>query len=193
MELNKIAGAVILAGLIAMLAGKTSELLYLGGGHHGDDHAKRGYQIEVTTASASGSAKEEVVINIASFLPTGDITKGAAFFKKRCASCHNAEQGAGAKIGPALYGVLNRNIGGEAGFKYSDALKDKGGVWDYDALSGFLTKPKGWAPGTIMAYAGIKKPEERADVIMYLRSLGKESVALPPVPVAEVPAEAPAE
>jgi len=101
-----------------------------------------------------------------------DADRGAKIFKK-CASCHNVGKGEGAKVGPGLYGVVGRAKGVFAGFSYSDAMKAKGGIWDRDAINQFITKPKEYLAGTKMAFAGLKKPQDRADVILYLEKQAK--------------------
>ena len=83
------------------------------------------------------------------------------------------------KIGPTLWGVVDRQIAAVEGFRYSDALSGKGGQWDYVALDAYLADPKGWAPGNKMAFAGVRKPEDRADLILYLRSLADAPAPLP--------------
>ncbi len=84
------------------------------------------------------------------------------------------------KIGPNLWDVVERPIASATGFAYSKALKAKSGApWSYESLDGFLTKPKAWAPGTKMSFAGLRKPEQRAAVIAYLRSLSDSPAALP--------------
>jgi cytochrome c len=98
---------------------------------------------------------------------------------KKCVACHSFEQGGAAKIGPPLWDVVDRAIGSIDGFAYSDALSGHGGAWDYAALDGFLAKPKDWAPGTKMAFVGVKKPEDRAAIILYLRSLSDSPAPLP--------------
>ena len=96
-----------------------------------------------------------------------------------CSACHSFDQGGPNKIGPALWGVLGREIASHEGFSYSSALAEKEGTWDYEALDAYLADPRGWAPGNKMAFAGVKKPEDRADVILYLRSLSDSPEPLP--------------
>ena len=98
----------------------------------------------------------------------------------KCKACHNAEKGGANQVGPNLWGVVGRPIAQHEGFSYSQALSSHaGGTWTYDELNSYLTSPKAWAPGTKMTFAGLSKPEERANVIAYLRS---KSNSPPPLP-----------
>jgi cytochrome c len=130
---------------------------------------KRGYEIEIALDGKPVAKKIEKIIDLAELMKTADIERGAKIFKK-CASCHNAGKGEGAKVGPELYGVLGRTKGAFAGFSYSEAMKAKGGIWDRASINQFITKPKDYLPGTKMAFAGLKKPQDRADVILYLEN-----------------------
>ena len=107
---------------------------------------------------------------IAELLQTASIEKGMKTAKK-CISCHSFEAGGANKIGPALWGIVDREVGAGAGFKYSEALAGLGGQWDYEALNGFLENPKKYAVGTNMAFAGLRKANDRANIIAYLDSL----------------------
>ena len=115
---------------------------------------------------------------IAERLTAADAKKGEADAKV-CQACHNLEKGAGAKIGPPLYGVVGRAKGSAAGFDYSEALKSKGGSWTYADLDSFLADPKAYAPGTKMTFAGESDPAKRASIIAYLRSLSDKLEPLP--------------
>lgn len=139
--------------------------------YHQKINVKRGYEIAI---SQDGKAvvKEEKPVDIATLMKVADINRGAKIFKK-CASCHNINKGEGAKVGPNLYGVINRNKGSSQGFEYSNALKAKGGIWDIESINNFITKPKEYINGTKMAFAGLKKPQDRADVILYLQQNAK--------------------
>lgn len=97
----------------------------------------------------------------------GDSAKGEKIFKK-CAACHSVEAGKN-KVGPSLHGVVGRPAGSVEGFKYSDAMKESGIVWDEATLDSFLTKPKDVVPKTRMAFPGLKDEEDRQDVIAYLK------------------------
>jgi cytochrome c len=181
-ELNKIAGAVLLAGLIGMVSGKVAEYLYAGGPKHpGAQHEEaRGYKVEVQEVAAGGPAKPSGPPNIDALYATADIAKGEAYFAKKCAVCHTHEKGGANKVGPNLYGVMNRPFASVAGFSYSKALSgmsDK--KWTFEEMNGFQWKPRKWVPGTIMAYAGTKKDQDRANVIAYLATLSDSKIALP--------------
>ncbi|MFD1695348.1 c-type cytochrome [Roseibium aestuarii] len=101
----------------------------------------------------------------------GDAAKGEKVFKK-CAACHAVGEGAKNKVGPVLNGVIGRHAAAIEDFKYSKAMVDKGAeglVWDEATLATYLEKPKDLVPGTKMAFAGLKKEDEREDVIAYLK------------------------
>ena len=97
-----------------------------------------------------------------------DVAKGEKVFKK-CKACHALEDGKN-RVGPHLYNLLDRDIANVEGFKYSDALAGLDGAWTADELSAFLEKPKDYAPGTKMSFAGLRKEEDRAAVIAYIQS-----------------------
>lgn len=98
---------------------------------------------------------------------------------KQCGLCHNFEEGQGAKIGPDLYGVVDRPVASVAGFSYTPALKAKGGKWTFAALDKWITNPRADVPGTAMTFAGLSNEKQRADVVAYLDTLSKIPVPLP--------------
>jgi cytochrome c len=98
---------------------------------------------------------------------------------KQCQICHNVEEGKGPKIGPDLYGVVDRPVASQPGFNYSAALKGKGGKWTFAELDKWITNPRAAVPGTTMSFAGLSKDTQRADVIAYLDTLSKNPVPLP--------------
>ena len=102
-----------------------------------------------------------------------------ALVAKQCQICHNVEEGKGSKIGPDLYGVVDRPVASEPGFNYSAALKAKGGKWTFAALNKWLTDPRADVRGTSMTFAGLSRETQRADVIAYLDTLSKNPVPLP--------------
>jgi cytochrome c len=89
------------------------------------------------------------------------------------------DEGGPNKVGPNLYNIVNRNVASVADFKYSGALTDHGGAWSYEELNGFLYKPKAWVSGTKMNYAGLKKAEDRANIIAWMRTLSDNPTPLP--------------
>jgi len=96
-----------------------------------------------------------------------------------CMTCHNFEKGAGAKVGPPLWGVVGRPVASVAGFSYSDSLKSVGGDWTYEKLNEMITNPKSLAPGTRMSFAGEKEPQKRADILAYLQTLSDSPAPFP--------------
>ncbi|CAD2219463.1 Cytochrome c, putative [Angomonas deanei] len=104
-------------------------------------------------------------------LPEGDATRGEKIFKGRAAQCHTATKGGANGVGPNLFGIHNRKSGSVEGYTYSKANQDSGVVWTDDVLDVYLENPKKFMPGTKMSFAGLKKPQERADLIAYLNTL----------------------
>lgn len=101
---------------------------------------------------------------------TGDATSGEKVFRK-CKACHAVGEGAKSRVGPALNGVVGRAAGSDGDFAYSDALTAAGAdglVWTEETLGAFLEKPKSYLKGTKMTFAGLRKEQDRADVIAYL-------------------------
>jgi cytochrome c len=179
LEVNKMLAAILTAGIIASGTGVVSRIIFRP--HVPEENA---YPIAVTgqegtAQQAEAGAKETV--SLAALLATGSAEHGQTV-AKACQACHNLGEGEPNKIGPHLYGVIGRDIASVADFSYSDALQKKEGNWDYDKLNEFLSGPREWAAGTKMTFAGLKKAQDRADVILYLRSLSKTSEPLPPAP-----------
>jgi cytochrome c len=180
LETNKVLAALLTAGIIASGSGVISRIIY-----HPSMPEENAYVIEVPEGEAAGGegVAEAEVAPLPVLLAAASSEEGAGEAKK-CAACHSFEQGGAAKIGPPLWGVVDRDIASVAGFAYSDALLEHEGTWTFDALNDFVSNPKGFAPGTKMAFAGIKDPEDRADVLAYLRSLAENPVPLPEAPAA---------
>jgi len=101
----------------------------------------------------------------------GDPANGEKLFKRSCGSCHVATQDGPKRLGPTLFGVVGRKAGTVEGFRYSEANKKSDVTWTPEVLDKYLVDPKKFIPGTTMAFAGIKKDSDRADVVSYLETL----------------------
>jgi cytochrome c len=124
-------------------------------------------------------AAESETTAIVALLAAATPEAGRKVFKK-CGTCHSPDKDGKRKIGPNLWDVVDRPIASAEGFTFSGALAAKSGeAWSYENLDAFLERPRDWAPGTRMGFAGLKKPEQRAAVIAYLRSLSDNPAALP--------------
>ncbi len=174
-EINKIAGAVLGSALVIFVINELIGFVVAPAAL--DKVAFPVPEMEEAVASAPMSTAEEAS-SLGALLAAADAEKGRKF-AKRCAACHGFDEGGGRKIGPNLWGILANQQAETADFAYSSAMAGMGGAWGYDELDGFLTNPKEYVPGTKMAFAGIKKATDRANVILYLRSLGDEGLALP--------------
>ena len=108
-----------------------------------------------------------MVLAGASASAQGDAAKGERVYKK-CKACHTLEEGGKNKVGPNLFGILGRAAGTVEGFKYSPAMLESGIVWDAEILDRYLEKPKTVVPKGKMAFPGLKKEGDRADIITYL-------------------------
>jgi cytochrome c len=115
---------------------------------------------------------------IAQQLATADPAAGESYAKRVCAACHSLEEGGKAIVGPNLYGVVGGPHAHMQGFNYSEALKARQDPWNYNELNAWLTKPSDYAPGTRMAFPGIKNEKTRIDVIAYLRTLSHNAAPL---------------
>ncbi|MBC6407971.1 MAG: c-type cytochrome [Rhodobacteraceae bacterium] len=162
MTFTKVAASFCGALLVFLLGKWAAEELY-----HVDSHGEQSYAID--TGADEGDSEPVEEVSFADLMASADIDKGARVFRK-CSACHKLEAGENV-TGPYLYGVVNRGIGAAQGFGYSSALADRGGVWTPEELSAFLQKPRTYAPGTSMNFAGLDKAEDRANVIVYLDSL----------------------
>jgi cytochrome c len=171
-ELTKISAAV-LSALLLMVCSKTA--IQMSQASHGHGHAAVGYELPVaapTATAAAGSAGGAAFDpkKVLALVSKASADAGSAAFKK-CAACHTVDKGGANRLGPNLYGIVNRAKGAVEGFSYSQAVKGKGGEWSYENLAHFLHDPKGWMPGNKMGFAGVKDDQELADILAYLRTL----------------------
>ncbi len=170
LEMNKIAAAVLVGGILTLGVGLVSHGIYHpGGGEHAGGEG----------AAHADEAPAVVVIEpISKLLASADVNKGAEIAKK-CMTCHNFEKGGPNKVGPDLWGLIGRQAGSHEGFAYSDAIKGLGKPWTYEMVNHFITNPRHFAPGTKMTFAGLPKVQDRADVIAWLRNQSDSPAALP--------------
>jgi cytochrome c len=175
-ELNKIIAAVLMVALLVIGIGKLSSVIF-----HVEKPKTPGYAIEVeqaTTVSSDVETAVEEKIDIVALMAMGNLTDGEKIFKK-CAACHSIVKGGKNKIGPALYNVVERKVGGVTDYKYSKALAAYDKNWTFEELNGFLKKPGKYIKGTKMAYAGLRKEKDRASIIKYLNQNSDSPVPLP--------------
>src|SRR5215212_8678844 len=177
---NTIAGWVLFAGIVALGSSIVASEYF-----HSERPEKMGYPIAGVELEGEGGEAAEQPIEV--FLAKADPAKGADVFKK-CAACHNADNGGPNQLGPNLWGVLGEPVGKGRGFPFSEALAKKGGTWNWHNLSDWLNSPKAFAPGTKMTFAGLSNPQDRANVIAYLNQQSPH-----PKPIPAAPAEATAD
>ena len=175
-ELNKIIAAILMVALLVIGLGKIADGVF-----HVKKPKNLGYQVEVkgqSTSSKSQIAIVEEKIDIVAIMALGDVASGEKIFKK-CAACHSINKGGKNKIGPALYNVVGRAVGGVSDYKYSKALASYGKEWTFEELNGFLQKPASYLKGTKMSYAGLRKEKDRASIIKYLNKNSDSPKQLP--------------
>ncbi len=170
-----IAGWVLFAGIVAL-----GSSIVTGEVFHQERPEEMGYPIEGVVLEGEGGAEAEQPIAV--YLAAADPAKGEQVFKK-CAACHNADQGGAHALGPNVYAIMGAPVAGKPGFAYSDALKSKGGTWDWETMSAWLANPKKFAPGTKMTFAGLGNPEDRANLMAWLNTKGS-NLPLPAAPAA---------
>lgn len=133
----------------------------------------------MASAATTPPAPAPVVVKDAKGVAyTGDVTAGEKTFKA-CAICHSTKAGEN-KIGPTLFGVVGRVAGTSSGYSFSPANKKSGVTWTEQVLFDYLENPRTKMPGTKMGYAGLKKPQDRANLIAYLKTLKAPAAAAKP-------------
>ena len=175
-EINKIVAAILMVALLIIGLSKVSEVVF-----HVEKPKTPGYAIEVEEVATMVSTSSDATIkevDITALMAMGDVASGEKIFKK-CAACHSIVKGGKNKIGPALYNVVGRQVGGVSDYKYSKALAAYDKKWTFKELNGFLIKPTKWIKGTKMAYAGLRKEKDRASIIKYLNQSSDNPKPLP--------------
>jgi cytochrome c len=189
MFFNKIAAAMLVA--LLLFFGLPQLATALRGGHHGggheaeDAHPFPQYPVAYATDGAAGG-ETAAPVDFATLLAAAD-PKAGERRAALCKSCHTLDKGGANGTGPNLWGVVGRPVAGHAGFNYTAALKAAGGEWTFDRLSAFLENSQADIPGTAMVQR-FPKPEQRAELLVYLNTLSDNPAPLPtpaPAPAAE--------
>ena len=163
--MNKIIVSIVIALVLVIGINKMADVIY-----SVEKPEKSAYQVaNVTNANSSTTevnSENAVAGDVMTLFASVSLSDGEKVFKK-CAACHSINKGGANKIGPALYNIIGRQAGSASDYKYSKGMVAYGKKWTPQEMDGFLENPKGWVKGTKMSYAGLKKPEERAALILY--------------------------
>ena len=163
--MNKIIVSIVITLILVLGINKITDVIF-----YVEKPEKSAYQVNVTTVASTetqtSSANSEAGDIMALFAST-DLAKGKKLFSAKCSSCHNVAKGSKHKIGPSLHNIW-RKVGSAPDYKYSKAFLAYGKTWDVAELDGFLLNPKKWIPKNKMGFLGLKKPEDRASIILFL-------------------------
>jgi cytochrome c len=172
---NTMAGCFLASALFAMVVGKVSNALV-------SSHplAKPAIAVAEAAPESSGAPAAAELPPIGPKLKDANVEKGKALFVQQCFTCHTIDKGGANKVGPNQWDIVGRKKASHEGFSYSSALQAKGGEWTYEDINHMILKPQAFVRGTKMAYAGMAKEQDRADLIAYLRTMHDEP--LPPLP-----------
>ncbi|MCG8442701.1 MAG: cytochrome c family protein [Caulobacterales bacterium] len=178
---NKIIGSALTTLMVIFGLNELAHVVY-----HPHALEEPAYVIEVPD-EAGGSAEpvEEGPPDFGALIPVADVAAGENQAKK-CVACHTFNAGGNNLVGPNLWNVMGRVAGGVDGFNYSGAMTDYAQPWDYQNLYDYLERPAGYISGTAMAFAGLRKSEDRINIIAYIRQQADTPLALPaPLPAPE--------
>ena len=170
------AGALVSTALVVVLATVSGNGIFAE-----KTLAKPGYEIAVGEPGGAAAAEAAAPKSLSELLASADATAGQAVFKK-CTACHDASSGGPNKVGPNLYGIVGRPMASHEGFSYSDGMKthaEGGKAWTFEDLNKYLTNPKTEVPGNKMAFAGLKKDEDRANLLAWLNGQSASPQPLP--------------
>jgi len=178
-EINKIFAALIIALLIFIGIEYIGEAII-----NPVIPEEQAYKIEIPENSinqeiATGSVVQDIAVDPVSLLLVSASLDEGAKIAKKCVSCHNFKKGEPDKIGPNLFAIIGDSIGRTTGYAYSKAMANFGGNWKYEEINKFLYKPKQYMKGTKMNFAGLKKVEDRANLIFWLRNNSENPFPLP--------------
>jgi len=181
-EFNKIFAAFLVALIVVVIIGKFGDIII---NPKKDSQKETAYKIDIPEESdntiestSKTSQSNDNIESISALLASASLKNGEKLYKK-CGTCHNYTKGAKAKIGPNLWDIINKAKASSEGFSYSNALVEFGGKWNYEELNNFLYKPKQYIQGTKMNFVGLKKQQDRADLILWLRQQSDSPASLP--------------
>jgi cytochrome c len=171
---NTMAGCFLASALFAMAVGKVSNALV-------SVHEPEKPAIAVSDAGPETAAAEKPaeMPPIGPKLKDANVDHGKALFQQQCFTCHSIDKGGPNKVGPNQWDIVGRKKASHEGFSYSSALQQKGGDWTYEDINHMIFKPQAFVRGTKMAFAGLSKEQDRADVIAYLRTMNDNPPPLP--------------
>jgi cytochrome c len=190
-EMNKVIGAV-LGTVLFILAIKMIVIPIV---FYVPPPAKPGYIVQgveeaTATSGAAQAPAQEAVPDFGTVLPKADTAAGQQV-AQRCAQCHDWSKGGPDKIGPNLWGVIDRARGSKPGFSYSSAMASAHDPWTFEKLFVYLKSPASMVPGTKMTFAGLRSAQDRINLLAYLRTQSDSPVPIPPPsPKAAAPAAA---
>jgi cytochrome c len=188
-EWNKIAGAVLGTLLFVLVLNIVIGIVF-----EVPEPAKPGYivaGVPAANTAASTAPVAEALPDWGTELPKANVAQGEKV-AERCQQCHDLTKGGPNKIGPNLWGVVERARASHPGFDYSSAMSSKHDPWTYDNLFTYLKAPAVVVPGTKMTFAGLPSAEDRINLIAYLRTLADSPAAIPAPAPKKAAAAAPA-
>ena len=174
-EINKYVGAILGTALFLVVIGLVTDALFEV--EDAGEATLAAATADAPAATAGKATADATDADVAALLAAADPEAGAKLFRK-CAACHSIDEGGAKKIGPNLWDIVGKAMA-SGDYDYSPSLADLGGEWDYESLDAFISKPKAFAPGTKMTFAGLTKASDRANLIAFLRL---QSAAPKPLP-----------
>ncbi|MEX1148306.1 MAG: cytochrome c family protein [Sphingomonadales bacterium] len=182
-EWNKIAGGVLAAVLVVIVIYHLGVSVFKVEPLEQQAYIVEGVVEEETpapTAEAPADDTEPLAVRMAD----ASLERGERVFR-RCAACHSVNPADGNRAGPNLYDVVGKSVPARTDFNYSSAMQNYDGDWSFESLDAYLTDPRGYLPGTNMAFAGLRRAQERADIIVFLNQNADDPLPLPEVQEAE--------
>ena len=184
---NTVAGCFLASALFALVVGKVSNAVVEP--HHLEKPALAVTDAAPAEAAAPAAATE--LPPIGPKLASANVDNGKALFQKLCFTCHTIDKGGVNKVGPNQWNLVGRKKAAEPGFSYSSGMQAMTGEWTYEDINHMIFKPLAFVKGTKMAFAGVPKEQDRADIIAYLRTMNDSPPPLPAADAAPAPAAAP--